>query len=80
MPLGLRAVVEVEVPAENEDINGIALLPDGVLPGLRHGRAGFPVMEELQLALHLLGGDALVEGELQGPRVDERRKVPPAAR
>ena len=80
MPLGLGAVVEVEVAAEDEDIDRIALLPDGVLPGLRHGAAGLPVMEEPELALHLLRGDALVEGKLEGARVDERGKVPPAAR
>ena len=36
-------------------------------------------MEELQLALHLLRRDALIEGELKGARVDERGKMPPAA-
>ena len=79
MALWLRAVVEVEVAAEDEDIDRIALLPDGVLPGLRHGAAGLPVMEEPELALHLLRGDALVEGKLEGARVDERWKMPPAA-
>ena len=79
MALWLRAVVEVEVAAEDEDSYRAALLPDGVLPGLRHGADGLPVMEELQLPLHLLRRDALIEGELEGARVDERWKMPPAA-